>query len=459
MRIPLPFFGFCVFLAAFGSQPISAKTIHVPGDQPTIQAAIDVSEPGDRILVAPGTYQERPVLKAGVSLRAAENAAEKTVIDGGGAGGGKSPGVTMAEGSEIEGFTVTNVGFYDEAKWKSHWETRGDEQAHDDIGGLHAPAIAADGVICRIARCIVHHNGDTGIAIRGKDGLSLNPLVLDNICHRNMGGGIGAMGGVGGIIQGNRCFENFYAGIGHSGGARPLVTGNDCYGNIRAGIGVSEGSCPVVRANRCHGNRRAGIGIRTGAETRPVIQENDCFENGMAGIGVEEGAEPVLTGNRCEKNTLAGIGLQGEARALITHNRVLSNAEAGIGLRPGTEAILWKNVCTDNGMVAVGLPESARAVLVDNDLSRSGGGMPPLVAVKGGSDAILARNRLSGGGVAGVLVDGRVILSKNQITGPENSGGQGIWVWKGGTAILDDNTIEGFKKPVSVSEGGTLVNP
>ena len=33
----------------------SAAIINVPGDQPTIQAAIAVAEPGDVVLVAPGT--------------------------------------------------------------------------------------------------------------------------------------------------------------------------------------------------------------------------------------------------------------------------------------------------------------------------------------------------------------------------------------------------------------------
>lgn len=36
--------------------PATAATIHVPGTQPTIAAAIGVAAPGDQILVAPGTY-------------------------------------------------------------------------------------------------------------------------------------------------------------------------------------------------------------------------------------------------------------------------------------------------------------------------------------------------------------------------------------------------------------------
>ncbi|MGB0144088.1 MAG: right-handed parallel beta-helix repeat-containing protein [Akkermansiaceae bacterium] len=453
---------FFILLATFLLIPdASGADLRVPADHATIQAAIDKASAGDRILVAPGIYKERVTLKPRLTLmsdgdqtpgKLGLRRAEATIIDGG--GDGKSPGVTMAEDAVIDGFTVRNVGRYDEALWQKHWEERGENQ--DRIGGFSLPGIGADGVSCRITNCLVHHNGHTGIAIRGKKNSPVHVLVTDNVTFRNMGGGIGIMGGSSGIIRSNRCFENFHAGIGHSDHAIPLVIGNECYNNVRAGIGVSERSSPVVRQNNCHHNRRAGIGIRTGAETRPIIEDNHCHHNGMAGIGSKEQAEPIIRNNRCEENAMAGIGAQLDARPIIVDNRCVRNAQAGIGLRAGCKGIIWNNHCIDNKLVAIGLPQNGRAIIADNKLTRAGG-MPPLVAIRGGSEAILSGNALKGGGVAGVLVEGQAILHGNEIKGANEKFGQGIWLWKGSQAMIQGNRIDGFKQSVTVSEGASLI--
>jgi hypothetical protein len=50
--------------ALWGISTAFAATIHVPADQPTIQAGINAATNGDTVLVAPGTYTENLVLDA-----------------------------------------------------------------------------------------------------------------------------------------------------------------------------------------------------------------------------------------------------------------------------------------------------------------------------------------------------------------------------------------------------------
>lgn len=588
-----------LMMIALTTAPVAAATIRVPGDHKTIQAAVNEAVAGDTVLVAAGTYKERIKLKAGVTLKSdGDNAkgeiglkrAEATIIDGSGKKG-KGAGIEMAEGSAVDGITVTNVGFYDDAKWNKHHATQGEEQSHEFIGSAGTAGIAIIGVNCTITNNIVHHIGYTGIAITGVKGKDCSPLIAYNVTYRNMGGGIGSMHGSTATITRNRCFQNYYAGIGHDD-ASPTVTENVCYENVRAGIGVSEGSKAIVRNNKCYHNRRAGIGVRTGADTkpiiegnecyendmagignrdeaqpiirnnrcyrnkmagigsrdnaraliegnecfenemsgigsrleaapvirnnrcyknkmagigsrqhaRPVIEGNECFENGMAGIGSREEAAPVIRNNRCYKNEMAGIGSRLGARPVIVGNECFENKMAGIGSREGavpiirdnlcyknrmagigsregarpvivenvsrennmagigvrgtsTVALIVGNKCLENRMVAIGLPDGATAYIHGNQLQRTGGGMPPLVALKGNSSAIFTSNTLRGGGVAGVLVQGTVQVSGNRFhgRGPKNQG-SAVWIWDNSTVTVTGNRFDGYRNTVNASK-------
>ena len=214
----------CSVIAMTTVHPILAETLHVPHDYRTIQVAIDSANADDIIVVAPGRYSERIRLDPGISLRSeGENArgveglqrAEATVLDGGNQE--DTPGVLMAEDSTLDGFTITNVGTYDDAQWQKHFESKGEELG-DDEGSVQAegtsPAISIRGVNCTVTNCIVHHNGDVGIGVLGKENTKTAPLIANNCVYRNMGGGIGVAEGAEPIIRGNTCKENLRAGIG-----------------------------------------------------------------------------------------------------------------------------------------------------------------------------------------------------------------------------------------------------
>jgi hypothetical protein len=470
-------------LFASAIQLLPAAEIHVPADHKTISAAIENAKRGDLIRVAPGIYQERLVLKAGITLRSVGvdekgklglKRAEVTIIDGS-QGADHLPGVTMADGAILDGFTITGVGSFNEEKWQKAWDEKGANQSHDHIGEFGIPGIAITAVNCQVTRNIVHHIGDTGIAIRGAEGKRVSPLVTENICYRNMGGGIGSMMGSTAVIEDNQCFENYYAGIGHNN-ASPVVRGNRCFRNVRAGIGISEGASPLVRKNLCYHNRRAGIGIRTGKETRPVIEDNDCYENEMAGIGCDEEASPVIRGNHCHHNKLAGIGARlnstpyilenrchengaagigiNSAEAMIVRNQIDKNKTAGIGISGESKANVIENTCRENRLVAVGIPNGGEAYLKGNTLERTGG-MPPIIAIFANSKAVLVDNTIKGGGIAGIMLSGKLDAVGNTIEG--QNGAHGVLAQKNSEAVLSRNKIKGYRVRISDQKAKSVI--
>ncbi len=276
------------------------------------------------------------------------------------------------------------------------------------------PAISIQGVTCTVTNCIVHHNGDVGIGILGKEKKKTAPLITDNLVYRNMGGGIGVAEGQSRSSEATLATRTCEPGLA-VGRLNPIITDNVCFQNIRAGIGCREGSKPVMRGNKCYQNRRAGIGIRMEG-TAPVVEGNECYENDMAGIGCRDGASPIIRSNVCRKNKMAGIGCRDRAKPLIVGNECRENEMAGIGVQQKAAAMIQGNKCLDNKLVAIGVTEESTATITDNELSRTGG-MPPIIAVKDGSTATIRDNRITGGGVAAVLVQGKATVSGNTFAG------------------------------------------
>lgn len=446
------------------SASVASSPLRVPQEHKTIQAAIDAAGKGDTIVVSHGKYLEHIRLKPGILLRSDGDEtkgteglrrAEATIIDGGKANG--QPGVTMAEGCTLDGFTITNAGAYDDATWKKHFDSHGEELG-DEEGSVQAegtaPAVRIHGISCTVLHCIVHHNGDVGIGILGKDKTRTAPLVFGNLVYRNMGGGIGVAEGAEPIINGNTCRENLRAGIGCRR-ANPVVTGNRCEQNIRAGIGCREGAKPVLRGNTCHRNRRAGIGIRMEG-TAPIVESNECTENEMAGIGSRDKASPILRNNVCRKNRMAGIGCRDGAKPVILDNECRENEQAGIGVQSKAVALIKGNKCLENKLVAIGVVEQAEATITGNELTRSGG-QPPIIAVKEGSNATIMDNRISGGGVAAVLVQGKVTINGNTFTGAGPKQGQAVWIWEASEATVSGNSFDSYRSAVNAKKATVTI--
>ncbi|MBZ0172499.1 MAG: right-handed parallel beta-helix repeat-containing protein, partial [Phycisphaerales bacterium] len=90
-----------------------AGTIHVPADQPTIQAGIDAAVNGDEVVVAPGTYNEIiDTLGKAITVRSSAGAAATTIDAAGVPDPGNGTPVVRIDNAEgpntvIEGFTIT----------------------------------------------------------------------------------------------------------------------------------------------------------------------------------------------------------------------------------------------------------------------------------------------------------------------------------------------------------------
>ena len=191
-----------IFITLLASIPFSipsfAVTIHVPADQPTIQAGIDAAVNGDLVLVAPGTYVENiDFLGKAITLRSWAGA-DVTIIDGNRVGSVVVFANGEAEGAIINGFTIRNGdtykggGIYCDTSSPTITNCTISRNRAEDYGG---------GISCyysssaTIMNCTISRNSATGTHSQG-GGISCyysDPMVTNCTISENgaySGGGI-----------------------------------------------------------------------------------------------------------------------------------------------------------------------------------------------------------------------------------------------------------------------------
>ena len=195
-----------------------ADIIHVPGDYLTIQEAIDAANPGDIVMVAPGTYPEEITLKADVDVIGSGEG--RSIIDGGGDPGDvvSAIGNSITNDTKLQGFTITGAA---------------NSGGMPGGGGIFCNSGAAP----EICNCRVEGN-DQGIAMWNQSAAYLHNNVVINNTYTGISISSAAQ-----VI--NNTVANNNNGMYDSGGWLPTIMNNIVTGNSNIGLGCVNNSVPT----------------------------------------------------------------------------------------------------------------------------------------------------------------------------------------------------------------------
>ena len=325
-----------------GTRPAGTHvTIRVPGDAPTISAAVSLAQPGDLVLVAPGVYHESvKVDRDRITLRGESR--DAVVIDG----QLRQPNgiVVTAPGVAVENLTVKNntqngVLVTGSAKAAAGTPGQGGYNTGDEpvtflksflVSHVTATRNGLYGIYAFSAQDgVIEHSYTSGSADSGIYVGQCKPcriVVRDNIAELNAVGyeGTNASGEM--YVVGNRLVGNRVGLTTNSDHQEKLLPQQDAVvaGNLIAanqqastpeqadggwgiGVGIDGGSGNQVVRNRIDGNVNAGLVITATADLPP--DGNQIVDNTFAANGVDVGwTFPTATrgrGNCLRGNELA----------------------------------------------------------------------------------------------------------------------------------------------------------
>ena len=335
---------------ACGADEGTPGVIRVPADHATIQAAVDAADPGDLVLVDPGTYAEAVTVRTpDITIRGVDR--NTVVLDG---GHELTDGIAVvANGVAVENLTVR--------------------------------AYRQNGILFNGAG--LDYSGDGGAVVYGAEGTALSGFRVAYVTASNNGlYGIYAFASRGGVIEHSYASGHPDSGI-YVGQCKPceVVVDDVTAENNAIGYYGTNASGDVFVINSVFRANRLGITPNSqdmellAPQVETVVAGNLVADNDNpaapailrgffgGGIAIGGGTKNLVIRNRVSGNSMFGIGLVTLNQFDPIGNRIEGNVlgDNGVDLyyerRPG-DVSTFDNCFTTNEFTS-SLPEDIETVL------------------------------------------------------------------------------------------------
>lgn len=474
----------------------------------TIQrAAAAIRNPGDQVIVGPGTFSDGDIFPARSGYEGHE---VEFVADTAGAVTGDAAGPVVVRPQaphttgfllagrhdiRIDGFTIlgaVDAGIQVRADVtavnSSNVTIRNTEIRNCVKRGID---ITASGTIV-VANNRAMGNGSAGVSIDGVAGVGATVAVLNNQASSNGSHGLFVVNAGGGAItdndfeqnaeygilvrasanvdvEGNTVVAN-HDGIGAGFGANATdavsavrVTDNDVRSSVSAGINVVASDSAAVEENTVANSGATGVTIVGNGTTKISVRNNQVGPSGIDGV-FARGAAPLTIGdNILQASRRSGVHIQQSSNVAITDNTIASNIAAGVDAVSTGSVALRRNSIIQNGTIGASLVADASAtILIDvagNTVQRNSGGGVFVVGAAGGS---VADNIVEDNSADGVVVrlSTRLSFVRNHVAGSNGNGiavGVGTEQTGGSDFLLLSNDVDGSTKGgIAVYASGTV---
>ncbi|MFH0775680.1 MAG: right-handed parallel beta-helix repeat-containing protein, partial [bacterium] len=272
--------GVLVLGMVIGTERVEAVDLYVPSGYPTIQAAVNAANSGDRIYVSAGTYNEAVYINKRIAL---VGVGTPTITV---KGLGDTNTVTfdgnVTNNASISGFRITGAT---------------DQYFLPNYGiGIYcnqgSPTITNNtisenytGICCSYSSPFITNNTISGNSWCGIlcDVFSSSPFITNNTIRNNWEG-IFCIGGSSPTITNNTISGNTYYGIDCCNSSSPSITNNTIKDNTNGGIFCNNSSSPSITNNIITGNGTTstnyyGIYNHPDYPGNPIIDYNCVWGN------------------------------------------------------------------------------------------------------------------------------------------------------------------------------------
>ena len=252
------------------------------GDYITITEAIEAANPGDKILVRPGLYQEGLVIDKPLEI------------------------VGEGERSEIE------------------------------VRATGKPALVFKTTNGRVANLTLRHTSGKGLS--SCINISQGRLTLEDcdISSQDIGC-VSIHHGADPRIRRNKIHGGLF-GISINKDGQGTIEENDIFGNTNCGVEISFGGNSTLRKNRIYDGKGAGVCVYLNGQG--IIDDNDIFGNSCAGVLITSGWNVTVRSNRINGNGYEAIWIEDDGSGVFEDNDLRNNKRDAWNISKASKSIV-----------------------------------------------------------------------------------------------------------------------
>lgn len=333
------------------------------GQFTSIAEALGAANPGARLVIRPGLYDESIVIDKPVEI-AGDGPVEDIVIRS-----VDSSCIQMrTDRASVTGLTLRGRGRRGGggAVFFAVDVPRGKLLLDNcDVTSDTLSCVAVHGATsgATIKRCRIHDGADSGIYFFGGS----TGTVEECEVFRNENVGVATTRGARTIIRRCKIYEGSNAGLVVWDNAQAIVESCAVYSNRLAGVGVSEAGKLNMKGCSIHEGENSGLFVHQGGDA--LMESCDLFGHQSSEVAVTTQGNLVARDCKIYQGRSFGLFVGEGGKALLERCLLKSNAESGVAVGAGAVAALRGCHVNDNGQVAVKVSEGGALSVEDSDLS------------------------------------------------------------------------------------------
>ena len=345
------------------TRPVSVTVVSAKGDgnYTAISEGIRGAEPGTRLLVRPGVYNEGFVINKPVEI-IGDGPSEDIIIRSMDA----SCIQMRTDWALVHGLTLRGRAGRSGKGFFAVDISQGKLMLEDcDITSDSLSCVAIHGSMTDpvIKRCKIHDGADSGIYTF--DEAAGRVEECDIYGNANVGVAITQRGKP--VVKGCKIFDGKNAGVVVWKDGAGLIEECEVFGHRLTGVGISEGGNPVIRQCQIHGGENSGVFVHQNG--RGTLEDCDIFGNHEAELAITLGGNAIARRCKIHNGQNSGVFIRDDGQGLLEQCDVYNNAEAGVVIHADGIAVIRQCNINRNGQVAIKVYESGTASAEDCDLT------------------------------------------------------------------------------------------